>query len=353
MQVMRNATSKIVVALVTLVLCTAILEAALRIAGRNPSNTIEGFFVQHGLSYRLRPNITKVIRWPSYSYVAYTNSFGFRDRKVGDRHIEDRNYDVFLGSSAAFGNGVDYEESFVGVYDELSTRKDGIEALNLAVGGHQFRDQVQLFQEFMGSVKEKPRRVFICIDLNWLSTIGTTDKSILVKDGYLFNKKAWILPYLKVTLANASSVYCFLRDSIRTIQRKWGNGNDAQLREYLGMYSTGRTFEECDRYLDSVTNYCRGLGALPVYVYLQLTVEYQLRDALQSGKLDAGSYDLAQYASYMERYCRSRDVAYIDVSPVLSSYHETGRSLSFATDAHYNEQVSTIIGEYIYARMQH
>jgi hypothetical protein len=348
----RKTIGKILAALGTLAVCTAMLETGLRIAGRTPSNTIEGFFEQHGASYRLRKNMTKAIAWPSFSYVVCTDSFGFRDERVGDRLLKDRNYDVFIGSSATFGNGVDYGESFVGVYNVLSVRNDGVEALNLAVGGHRFRDQMQLFREFAGAVATRPRRVFICVDPNLLATIDTVDESILVKDGYLFDRDAWLLPYLKVTLANTSAAYCFLRDSIRGIQAGRGEGIDRMLRSFLDLYSTGLSLAACDRHLDEMTGFCREMGAEPVYVYLQLSVDYLLQDALQSGKYETDRYDLSRYARFMEEYCRARNLAYVDVSPALGNRVAGGGTLSFATDAHYNEQTSRIVGEFIYQHMQ-
>jgi hypothetical protein len=344
---MRKTAARLLAVVLTLAACTVLLEVGLRIAGRSPSNTVEGFFVQHGESYRLRPNMTKVVNWPSYSYVAITDSFGFRDRQTGDRHLEDRKYDLFVGSSATFGNGVDYDESFAGVYEDLSRRGDGIEVLNLAVGGHRFRDQLQLLREFTDSVKERPRKVFICLDPNLLSTIDTIDTGIIVKDGYLFRRDRWLPAYLKVTVANVSAVYCFLRDSVRAIQAKQGAGIESQLQGFLDLYAVGIIPSTCDAYLDEMTDLCRGLGAEPVYVYLQLSVDYALQDALRNGRFDAGRYDLGQHATHLESYCRQLGLRCIDCRPVLAAFAAGGNALSFAMDAHYNEATCRIVGEYL------
>jgi hypothetical protein len=345
---MHKLVTKILLVIAILAICTAILEAALRVAGKSPSNTTEGFFEQQGASYRLRKNMTKVIKWPSFSYVAMTNSFGFRDKQTGDRRIEDRKYDLFLGSSATFGNGVDYQESFVGVYEGLSIQRDRIEVLNLAVGGHRMRDQIQLLQEFIGSTTAMPRKIFICIDPNLITMINTIDDTIMVKDGYLFDRRAWVLPYLKVAISNLSTVYCFLRDGFRIIQSKLRNNEDEQFSRYLELYSRTRSFEEWDRYLDSITSYCLEIGAEPIFVYLPLSVDYALRDAIRGGSLDTSRYDLEIFSGHIDRYSKARNVAYIDLTPVLGRFYDGGGRLCFSMDAHYNEQASKIVGEYIF-----
>src|SRR5919198_5566645 len=118
----------------TVLVCIGILEVGLRLFGRLPSNVTEGLFEQYRAGYRLGRNLTKFSRTPSYSNTVYTNEFGLRDRAPGPRNLERAPYIAWIGDSITFGNGVDYEESFVGVFGALAERR-GIDVVNLAVGG--------------------------------------------------------------------------------------------------------------------------------------------------------------------------------------------------------------------------
>ena len=71
----------------TLILCVGLLEVGLRLAGRLPSNSTEGIYDQHGTGYRLRRNLTKLSRTPSFSHTIFTNDMGFRDRAPGHRTL--------------------------------------------------------------------------------------------------------------------------------------------------------------------------------------------------------------------------------------------------------------------------
>jgi len=81
----------------TLVLCLVMLEVGLRALGQLPSNATEGMFEKNGSTYRLRANLTKRLRTPSYTCTVETNSFGLRDRKAGERTLGPAPYFAFVG----------------------------------------------------------------------------------------------------------------------------------------------------------------------------------------------------------------------------------------------------------------
>ncbi len=119
----------------TVLACLAGLEIGLRAVGRSPTNMAEGIADQYGDSFRLKKNITKTVKLPAFSYTVHTNEYGFRDASVGPKGLMGKPFDVFLGASDVFGNGVDFEDSFVGVFAQEASKR-GIGVLNLAVGGH-------------------------------------------------------------------------------------------------------------------------------------------------------------------------------------------------------------------------
>ena len=87
---------KVSVIVLTIFLCVTVLEIGLRIIGKSPSNTISGIAEQNGNSYRLIKNAKKDINWPAYSYTVYTNSFGFRDKSIGERDITNNSYSFII-----------------------------------------------------------------------------------------------------------------------------------------------------------------------------------------------------------------------------------------------------------------
>ena len=109
----------------------------------------DGIYEQAGDSFRLKKNVSKVIRYPAFTYTIYTNELGFRDSSTGPRELRERPFDVFLGASDVFGNGVEYAESFVGIVAAAAATK-GREVLNLATGGHYFLEQEATSQATRG-----------------------------------------------------------------------------------------------------------------------------------------------------------------------------------------------------------
>jgi hypothetical protein len=154
---------KSVVVLSTVLACLVILEIGLRAIGRQPTNMADGVYEQDGDSFQLRKNMSKVIRYPAFSYTIYTNELGFRDRSTGPRELRGRPFYVFLGASDVFGNGVEFEETFVGILADAA-RKKGTEVLNLATGGHYFLDQEHLLRRFMETTRLTPSKVVLCVN---------------------------------------------------------------------------------------------------------------------------------------------------------------------------------------------
>ena len=146
--------AKCLVVVGTLVLCLAILEVGLRATGRYRIGSVGGFWEQGGISYRLKKNVSKRIEWPAMSFTVYTDDQGFRYKHPGPRHLGTKPYWVVLGSSEVFGNGLDYEQTFIGVLGEKLER-DGIEMVNMGVGGHHLLEQKSIFED----TPRRPRRI--------------------------------------------------------------------------------------------------------------------------------------------------------------------------------------------------
>jgi hypothetical protein len=206
----------------TLILCLVLLEFGLRSIGRQPTNMADGIDIQNGDSYKIKPNAHKTLNFPAFSYTVFTNEYGFRDSAVGPRRLETDSFSVFLGASDVFGNGLDYENTFVGIFAGEAAKK-GISVLNIAVGGHHMPDQEALLKGFMETTGLKPSTIFFGLNALVIPKFDRSNQNIIVKNGYAIDRPGWRLTYVRLMAGNISSAFCFFRDSIRRIQERYMN----------------------------------------------------------------------------------------------------------------------------------
>ena len=346
----------ILIVLITIIFCLTLLEIGLRISGHRPSNMTDGFFEKYGNSYRLKKNIKKITNWPSYSYITYTNSFGFRDKKIGERNPNNKPYIIFLGGSDAFGNGVNYEDSFVGIFAEAASKRN-IEILNMAVGGHYFEDQKALFIEFMDNVSRKPSKVVLCVNPTIIYEFDWKRDDTLVKNGYLFSSKNWKIAYIKRIIGSSSSVYCFFRDNIRKMQTKYSDHDSILNKSFIKYFKkNGHMFnpekvKECEATLDIFDKYCRENNLTLIFLYLPLIDGFGLNELLIKLGKNPGDYDASYYEEMVKSYCEKRKLKLINATPVLKSLYEKGIQVRFKLDSHYNQYANRVVGTYLIEEM--
>ncbi len=332
----------------TVVLCAAAMEIGLRLMGRLPSNTTDGIFAPHGSSYRLKKDISKIAKTPVYSCTVYTNDLGFRDRRPGPRTIGDRPYDLFVGESLTFGNGLDYDQTFAGGYARLAAER-GRDVVNLAIGGHYFRDQVEFLRDIMSSAAAKPSRVIICFSPLFVAGFEDGYTDIIIKDGYILEKRHWLVPYLRLRLGNSSAAYCFFRDNIRRIQARLSNYQAKYTRMQLDFFSKDNRLTKPDviarleKALGGLDAYIRGLGASPVYLYLPTSTDFSVEGLLKQMGEDPDRYDVLLYDRLLENHCRANGIPLIDLWPALKAAFDRGELLNFVQDPHYNAAAHRVI----------
>lgn len=346
--------NKFLIIIITLLLCIIILEIRLRFIGQIPSNISEGIFEQDGNSYRLKKDIKKTINWPSFSYIVYTNSYGFRDKTSGLRKIDDKSYFIFLGASEVFANGVNYEDSFVGILNEFAQKQNDIEVLNLAVGGHRFLDQEKLFKDFINGKSSKPKKLFFCLNALTIPLFDEKYTNILVKNGYLFDKNSWKIAYLRLMIGNISSAYCYFRDRFRMLKNQWEINDDSdKLPQHLQSFSKkNRMFDpeivqKFENQLKTFENYCHENDIELIYIYLPLIDGYRLNDILVQINQDPTNYDSSYYEKLLDDICNKRKIEYINLAPILKKHFDKGEQLRFEFDSHYTKQANRIVGEYL------
>jgi hypothetical protein len=248
-----------------------------------------------------------------------------------------------------FANGVNYLDSFTGIFADLAS-EDNIEVLNMGIGGHHIVDQEKLLRDFTRDLERKPLKILLFLDPVFISTFDKEYKNIIVKSGYLFNERSWKLAFIRLIVSNTSSAYCFYRDNIRALQAKWTKMNveDGDAPPYLKLYSKKNrmhktdTINDFETKLNDIERYCQSMNAEIVYVYLPFADSYSFNTLLKQLGEDPEDYDVTFYVTLMEKYCKKKNL------PILQKHYDKGETLRFKRDPHYNEFTNRIVGEYLY-----
>jgi hypothetical protein len=344
---------RIGVVLLTVLLCLVMLEIGLRAVGRRPTNMADGIYEQDGDSFRLKRNATKLIRYPAFSYTVYTDEYGFRDRATGPRDLRGKPFYAVLGASEVFGNGADYDETFVGIFAKAAQAK-GLEVLNLATGGHNFIDQERLLRRFMDETGLKPAAVLFCANALHLPTFDQKIENVIVKNGYVIDRSGWRTTYIRLMAGNLSSAFCFFRDGVRKIQEKWlHQTRSSKSTEFLDAFSKSNPIRsparrrELEDYLGRFEGFCRQNGIEPIYVFLPLSDTFRLNEILKQIGADPGAFDATFYETFMRSYCDGKGARLVDLSPVLEQAFRGGQEIRFKLDPHFNLFANRLIGEFL------
>lgn len=334
----------------TLVLCVGMLEVGLRVMGRRPASATDGFFEAHGSTYRLRPDLTQEIRNASFSCAVATNALGLRDRRPGPRALGPSPYVAFVGDSTTFGNGVDYEASFVGRFAEAAAPL-GLEVVNLAVGGHRFSDQETLLGDFLAAAPAAPSWVVVIFTKDMVTEFDRDSSSLLVRNGYLFSKERWVVPLVTVTLRDASAAYGFFRDAFRRLQGRSAPESRAEALACLEDFSPASrwarpaTVARLEARLDAFEARLRAAGVEPVYVYLPVSRDLDVARHLAVAGQRAEDHDFRRFSALVARHAGRRGIPFVDVSPPLEAMHAAGAKMTFLQDPHYDATVHQAIAD--------
>jgi hypothetical protein len=348
-----TAISKCLVVAGTFVLCLAILEIGLRATGRYRIGSIGGFWEEGGVSYRLKENFSKRIEWPAMSFTVHTDDLGFRYKRPGSRPLGVKPYWAVLGSSEVFGNGLDYEQTFVGVLGEKLER-DGIDVVNMGVGGHHLLEQMSVFEAFTSSATSQPHKVVVVLNPLFIGGYDDIHENTTVKMGELFPQDNWRLPLAKTILSDLSADYRFFRDKFRNAQTKYFAQGDYSLSFYVERYSkkhpirTAEKTEDFLRHLRDLEQRIRGIGATPVCVYSPAVGGFLLNELKAAGKLDGNLFDTEFFVDLAQRHSAAEGIQFVNLEPMLQKKYDKGDKLNFEADAHFNGPTSRVIGEYLY-----
>jgi hypothetical protein len=343
--------------LATLLVCLATLELGLRITGRYKMGTVDGFLASGAVSYVLKANAAKTMQWPTLSFNVYTSDLGFRTTRPGPHNLGEKPYYAVLGSSEVFGNGLDYEDTFVGVFARRMA-SNGVDTVNLAVPGHHLLEQVAVFNQFTQAAKPAPKVVIIFLNPLFMGGYDDTHRNTIVRRGELFDSDNWRMALARMVLANSSASYCFFRDGLRSIQGRYFTRQDFALSFYIERYSTQHRIRNPEktqdflRHLKELEDNIRSLNATPVCVYAPAVGGFLLNDLKARGKLDGSLFETAFFTNLAREHSAAEGIRFINLEPLLQERYDRGEKLNFEGDAHFNGPTSRAIGEYLYAQLK-
>jgi hypothetical protein len=341
----------------TVLVCLLILEVGLRIMGRYPTNSSTGFFAQGRSGYRLKKNFSQTIHWPAGSFIVTTDEMGFRFKTNGPRNLVDRNYYVALGASEVFGDGLDYEKSLMGVLGE-KLEDDGIQLVNMAVGGHHLDMQIDTFNEFAATAQALPEKVLICLNPKFIMEYDDRSTNVVVRWGYLFGERGWKMALTKKVVENNLKTYCFFRDGIRNIQVHYFLQKDFDLEYYYDIYSKTNSIRSPDRtkdflaHLETLEDRLREREITPVCVYCPTVGGFYLNKLRSEGELAGIDFDTEFFPELVKAHCEAAGIQFINLESLLQESFDAGKTLNLKLDGHFNAATSRIIGDFLYSSLK-
>jgi hypothetical protein len=338
---------------VTILASLAMLETGLRVTHRYPMGNTEGYFAQGGISYLLKKNVTKEVFWPSMSFTVHTSDLGFRSPKPGHPDIGDRPYYAALGASDVFGNGLNYEDTFVGIFHD-KILDHGYGAVNLGIAGHHLLEQEALFTNFVHSMERPPDVVLVFFNPLFIGGFDDIHTNVTVRRGDLFPNNAWKVALLRKILSNTSMAYCFWRDGVRRTQQKILPNRESALSFYIERFGSdhpihlpGRRREFLD-HLKRFGAFIKRTGATPIYIYCPPAGTFLVNDLTSKGQLKKGLIDTQFFVDIVREHCSEENIRFVDLTPVVQKRFDSGEKLNFEADGHFNKATSRLVGEFLY-----
>jgi len=164
-----------------LMLCMAVLELGVRILRPQKMSWLRHYKEDPVLHFVNLPNLSLETDFGEARWTIYTDENGFR---VGKNRLIKRGLPavLWLGDSFAFGNGVDYERSFIGLLN--AEKPERYYFVNTGVGGWgpiQYRQQL----EMLLNKGMRPVEIFVATFVGNDFHDCVYDKTMTVRDGVL------------------------------------------------------------------------------------------------------------------------------------------------------------------------
>ena len=195
-----------------------VAEGVFRGLGKWPSNNVGDVYESFGEgSFKHRPNCAVRENWFSGEFFIYTDDLGLRfgDRPDGGVKPGRRVDILVLGDSQGFGNGVDFEDSIVGVL-QSQAQAAGVTVANASVGGHLLRNQIEL-AKWLRHVRDLEfRSILLLLTPRMIFEADRYVRATVSEDGLLYKSRPTLVARIRAWLRTHSSIYVVVRDAYRS-----------------------------------------------------------------------------------------------------------------------------------------
>jgi len=334
-----------------LVLSAPVAEGAFRLLGIEPADQTVAVFRPFGDgSYRPSPRAKSLEDWASGKFWIYTDDFGLRCGADGRPAAEPgKPVDLLiLGDSQAFGLGLDFERTVVGVMTSEAA-KDGRTIANAAVGGHFLRNQVELAQR-LHEEGLRFRRVAMLMSSGRVQDPDGYSSARVASDGRLFGQVADASTRAKWWAKTHFATYGVLRNAYRNQFGSMEHGPDTSAAAYRRS-NAARFLDGWRAELSSVRDWAKGLGVQMDMVYLPDTFDFDV-DALARKLGDAwADVDSDVPFQVLKKACDDVGIGLVDARPPLRVRKDAGLPLHLRTDYHYDADTSRDVGLYVWREL--
>tara|TARA_B100001093_G_scaffold514775_1_gene589589 strand:- start:426 stop:1403 length:978 start_codon:yes stop_codon:yes gene_type:complete len=266
--------------------------------------------------YKFHPNSSGKV----FNEMIFTDNFGFRVPRKNFKYLKKKSI-IFFGDSVAFGNGVEEENTFIGI---IRRELNNYNVYNLSLPGYQANHH-KFNIKYLNKVKniEKVFYVFTLNDIKELSNIKImkSDDGSQKKKIFKTLKKVKLFQHVNSYLRNKSYLYLFLKGIASDPSQRWfkidrefyQNNNLKSFENILSQFKNQTTKKNVD------------------FKVIILPYEYQTR----KGNCKT---DILLPQINIEKLLIKNDIAYIDLTKEFCNYNKPKKLFYKFDPMHLSEE---------------
>ncbi len=290
--------------------------------------------------YSLRSNVQRDIDTGETKWTVYTDDQGFRTASAADRTAQPPSA-LVLGDSFAFGVGVNYEESFVGLLNSIPNGNRHY--LNASLGGWGPRQYRQLLEYLLGAGLS-PELVIVAtyVGNDFYDCIWNKNRQVV--DGIIGNRRSF-----RGTLKRNSHLYRLLSKAYHKVGNKHKRISNLEKNLYdEEKWNSGGLKNAYDIYrneFEAISRICKE-NSLPLFVIVIPTRESVANNGLVV-PADHGGVTLRHDLPMQKvgSILTSLDIRYKDMTPELKKLNVAAPY--FVHDSHLTPRGHKIVYEAI------
>jgi len=309
----------------------------------------------HYYHHDLIPNAAGTLRWGDVTYSMYTDSLGFRDRRV--RHVPLDHAGrriVLMGDSFTEGIGVDYEDTFAGRLEETVGPR-GIEVLNAGVVGYSPRLYYLKTRFLIEELGLQFTELHVYVDMSDIP--NEIIYATYVPKNRPMNRLRWgLLQGLKrrsFTFFHFARLASDLSNPLKTNAHgvPYAGDLDNAAFDDPSFYTPRGYWTEAYRYAERgftlaeanmgrLARLCHANGiSMTIVVYpWRMNIERQELDHIQ--------------VRYWRAFAHDYGVRFVDLFPAFMGERQTYQRLFIEGDVHWNERGHALVAEYMLSHLK-